>query len=101
MAGKPEERARAEIDRLLEAAGWSVQDVKAANIHATQGVALREFKLNDCALYFAGYVGRAASARAEFERLLPDHAISFRIPAPIPPAPFPPASAVKSPIPRG
>lgn len=47
MAGKPEERARAEIDRLLQAAGWSVQDVKAANIHAAQGVALREFKLKD------------------------------------------------------
>jgi type I restriction enzyme, R subunit len=44
---KPEDQARAEIDRLLAAAGWSVQNFKSANIHAAQGVALREFKLKD------------------------------------------------------
>jgi type I restriction enzyme R subunit len=43
----PEEKARAEIDRLLAAAGWAVQDLKSANIHAAPGVALREFKLKD------------------------------------------------------
>ena len=43
----PEEKARAEIDQLLGAAGWAVQDLKAANIHAAPGVALREFKLKD------------------------------------------------------
>ena len=31
---QPEQEARAEIDRLLAAAGWSVQDFKAADIHA-------------------------------------------------------------------
>jgi len=41
----PEERARQEIDRLLAAAGWAVQDFKAANIHAARGVAIREFVL--------------------------------------------------------
>ena len=45
MAEKPEERARAEIDRLLAAAGWSVQSMNEANIHAARGVALREFPL--------------------------------------------------------
>ena len=45
MADKPEERARAEIDRLLAAAGWSVQSMSEANIHAGRGVALREFPL--------------------------------------------------------
>lgn len=45
MADKPEQLARAEIDRLLQAAGWSVQDFKSANIHATRGVAPREFRL--------------------------------------------------------
>ena len=42
----PEQQARAEIDRLLAAAGWAVQDVKAADLHAARGVALREFELN-------------------------------------------------------
>ena len=45
MADKPEERARAEIDRLLAAAGWLVQSMSEANIHAARGVALREFPL--------------------------------------------------------
>ena len=42
-----EQEARAEIDRLLTAAGWRVQDPKAANILAAQGVAIREFELKD------------------------------------------------------
>src|SRR3989338_768196 len=42
-----EQEARAEIDRLLTAAGWHVQDPKAANILAAQGVAIREFELKD------------------------------------------------------
>jgi type I restriction enzyme R subunit len=44
---KPEEQAREEIDRLLAAAGWAVQDLKSANIQAARGVALREFKLKE------------------------------------------------------
>ena len=42
---KPEERARHEIDQLLAAAGWAVQDVVSANLIAAPGVALREFPL--------------------------------------------------------
>ena len=42
----PEEEARIEIDRLLTAAGWAVQDFKAVNPHAARGVAIREFQLN-------------------------------------------------------
>ena len=45
MASEPE--ARAQIDRLLVAAGWHVQDPKAANLHAGLGVAIREFPLKD------------------------------------------------------
>ena len=41
----PEAHARAEIDRLLAAAGWHVCDYKSADIHAARGVALREFEL--------------------------------------------------------
>jgi hypothetical protein len=42
----PGKRARQEIDRLLTAAGWAVQDFKGANLHAARDVALREFELN-------------------------------------------------------
>jgi type I restriction enzyme R subunit len=41
-----EQQARAQIDDLLAQAGWAVQDVKAAHLHAARGVALREFELN-------------------------------------------------------
>jgi type I restriction enzyme R subunit len=40
-----EAQARAEIDRLLESAGWKVQDMTQANVHAGRGVAVREFPL--------------------------------------------------------
>jgi type I restriction enzyme R subunit len=59
----PEAQAREQIDRLLAAAGWAVQDVKQANIHAARGVALREFQLNP-GFGFADYLlyvdGKAA-----------------------------------------
>ncbi len=42
----PEQLARIEIDRLLTAAGWSVQELGSANLHAARGVAIREFPLN-------------------------------------------------------
>jgi type I restriction enzyme R subunit len=42
----PEQNARIEIDQWLAAAGWSVQNLSQANLHASQGVALREFPLN-------------------------------------------------------
>lgn len=41
----PEAKARAEIDRLLTAAGWHVCDFRAANLHAARGVAIRESAL--------------------------------------------------------
>jgi type I restriction enzyme R subunit len=48
---------------LLTAAGWSVQDFKAADIHAARGVAIREFVL-DAGQGFADYLlyvdGKAA-----------------------------------------
>ena len=42
---QPEQLARREIDRLLVAAGWSVQNVAAADLAAARGVAIREFPL--------------------------------------------------------
>jgi type I restriction enzyme R subunit len=41
----PEARARIEIDRMLAAAGWAVQDADRVNLTAARGVALRELVL--------------------------------------------------------
>ena len=43
----PEEKARLEIDKKLEAAGWVIQDLSDINIHASLGVAVREFQTTD------------------------------------------------------
>ena len=45
MTPRPEDIAREQIDRMLEQAGWAVQDAKAVNLYAKQGVAIREFEL--------------------------------------------------------
>ena len=73
---KPEEQARGGIDRLLTAAGWVVQDIKAANIHAALGVALREFPLNpghgkaDYLLYIDGKAAGVVEAKKQGMRPL-------------------------------
>ena len=41
----PEQEARINIDRLLEQAGWSVQNTDSINLYASSGVAVREFPL--------------------------------------------------------
>ena len=59
----PEQRARANIDRLLEQAGWAVQDMAALNVHAGRSVAVREFQLRSghgTADYLLYVDGRAA-----------------------------------------
>ena len=67
----PEERARASIDRLLEQAGWVVQDVAALNVHAARGVAVREFPLRpghgaaDYLLYVDGRAAGVVEAKPE------------------------------------
>ena len=50
-----EASSRQTIDRLLTAAGWSVQDIAQANIHAARGVAIREFPLKS-GFGFADYL---------------------------------------------
>ena len=67
----PEQRARANIDRLLEQAGWVVQDVAALNVHAARGVAVREFPLRpghgttDYLLYVDGRAVGVVEAKPE------------------------------------
>ncbi|ART48549.1 type I restriction-modification enzyme R subunit C-terminal domain-containing protein [Acidovorax carolinensis] len=51
----PEAKARVTIDALLVAAGWHVCNVANANIHASSGVAIREFPLNN-GFGFADYM---------------------------------------------
>ena len=41
----PEQEARVKIDRMLESAGWIVQDIDSINLYAARGVAVREFPL--------------------------------------------------------
>ena len=41
----PENKARAEIDRLLIAAGWAIQNRDAIDLFASRGVAVREYQL--------------------------------------------------------
>jgi len=42
---KPEEKARQDIDKLLNLAGWKVQDYNDLNLGASPGVAVPEFPL--------------------------------------------------------
>ncbi len=43
----PEEKARLEIDKKLEASGWVIQDLQDMNVFASLGVAVREFQTAD------------------------------------------------------
>ncbi len=64
-------QARGEIDALLIAAGWAVLDANAANIHASRGVAIREFPLKqghgfaDYLLYVDGKAAGVIEAKKE------------------------------------
>jgi hypothetical protein len=69
--GRPEDRARANIDRLLAAAGWLIQNRDSLNIEAGCGVAIREFPLApghgfaDYLLYIDGYAAGVIEAKKE------------------------------------
>jgi type I restriction enzyme, R subunit len=68
-AGRPEDRARANIDRLLTAAGWLIQNRDSINIEAGRGVAIRESPLApghgfaDYLLYIDGYAAGVIEAK--------------------------------------
>lgn len=67
----PEERARETIDDLLSQGGWLVCDADKANIHASVGVAIREFPLKsghgfaDYLLYINGQAAGVIEAKKE------------------------------------
>ncbi len=67
----PEAKARVQIDQLLQAAGWLVCNIDQVNLHAAQGVAIREFPLNtghgfaDYLLYVNGKACGVIEAKKE------------------------------------
>nr|MBP8149744.1 DEAD/DEAH box helicase family protein [Limnohabitans sp.] len=67
----PEAKARVQIDQLLQAAGWHVCNIDQVNLHAAQGVAIREFPLNpghgfaDYLLYVNGKACGVIEAKKE------------------------------------
>ena len=71
---KPEQRARRRIDYMLEQSGWTVLSMDELNIHATQGVAVREFRTTtgpvDYGLYVEGKVIGTVEAKPEDSTLI-------------------------------
>jgi type I restriction enzyme, R subunit len=70
-----EAKARVQIDRMLAAAGWIVQDYARVNLSAARGVAVREFVLKsphgraDYLLFVDGEAVGVAEAKKEGETL--------------------------------
>lgn len=61
----PEEQARQEIDRLLQSAGWCIQDHQDLNLGASLGVAVREFPLVSGRADYILFVDRIAVGAIE------------------------------------
>ncbi len=97
----PEQEARAAIDKLLAAAGWSVQPRDQVNLTEAQGVAICEYPLKrghgyaDYLLYVDGAAVGVIEAKkagvpltaveiqtAKYSEGLPDHIPAFRRPLP-------------------
>jgi len=62
---KPEEKARQNIDHLLESAGWEVQDIRELNLGASLGVAIREFPLKSGPVDYLLFADRIAAGVVE------------------------------------
>lgn len=99
---KPEEAARKQIDAMLEAAGWAVQDAGTVNLSASCGVAIREFPLAfgygfaDYLLYVDGKAAGVIEAKKEGTPLTGvelqaeryAHGVSEAVPVAVRPIPF-------------
>nr|WP_297353896.1 type I restriction-modification enzyme R subunit C-terminal domain-containing protein [uncultured Caldimonas sp.] len=64
----PEAKARALIDQKLEQAGWLVQDLKALNLSAARGVAVREHPTDTGPADYVLYVDRVACGVIEAKK---------------------------------
>jgi type I restriction enzyme, R subunit len=69
----PEARARVQIDAMLAAAGWAVQDARSVNLAAARGVAVREFVMKpphgraDYLLFLGGAAAGVIEAKKQGE----------------------------------
>jgi type I site-specific restriction endonuclease len=63
-----EDRARVRIDEMLARAGWVVQDYKAVNLFAGEGVAVRELVTNAGPADYVLFVNRQAVGMIEAKR---------------------------------
>ena len=61
----PEPRARQNIDQLLTAAGWTIQDREQMNLGASQGVAVREFQMESGPADYLLFIDRKAAGAIE------------------------------------
>ncbi len=61
----PEELARQKIDQHLTACGWDIQDRNAINLHASRGVAVREFPTASGEADYLLFVDRQAAGVIE------------------------------------
>ncbi len=71
----PEGKARQQIDRLIEQAGWAVQDYKHVSLTASKGIAIREYQLPgygeaDYLLYINGKAAGVIEAKKEGSTLI-------------------------------
>jgi type I restriction enzyme R subunit len=64
----PEEEARVEIDAMLDASGWAVQDYRTMNLRAARGVAVREFPTARGPADYLLYVDRKAIGSVEAKK---------------------------------
>ena len=64
----PEQRARHDVDRMLELAGWSVQDMADLDFAASRGVAIREFPLEAGFADYMLFVDRKAAGVVEAKK---------------------------------
>jgi len=68
MNQNPEQKARDQIDRMLAAAGWVVQQKEAINFNASLGVAVREYPTDVGPADYVLFVGRKAVGVIEAKR---------------------------------
>ena len=78
MSQTPEQKARQTIDRLLIAAGWTIQDHKTPNLHASAGVAICEPSLQTGEADYLLFVDGRAIGVIEAKRA--GHTLSGAIP---------------------
>ena len=65
----PEELARINIDKQLEACGWKVQDRAGMNLYAARGVSVREFPVEGGLADYLLFVDRKAAGVIEAKKV--------------------------------